>query len=104
MGINSAFKGSSSTAFCKRRPVLKNSTFNVEMLDNCAISAVMMKIKVFCDVTLCRRVIVLYVSNDHIVCVVGAMVPSVSKDRIALCCRGYSSLFRRIVLSCVVGL
>jgi hypothetical protein len=76
MGINSAFKGLSSTAFCKRRPVLKNSTFNVEMQDNCVISAVMMKIKVLCDVTLCRRDIVLYVSNGHIV----------------LCRRGYGSL------------
>jgi hypothetical protein len=44
---------------------LKNSTFNVEMLNNCVISAVFMKIKVFCDVTLCRRDIVLYVSKGR---------------------------------------
>jgi hypothetical protein len=56
--------------------MLKNSTFNVEMLEICVISAVLMRIKVFCDVTLCRRGIVLYVS----------------KDRTVLCRRGYSSL------------
>lgn len=38
--------------------------FSVEMLDNCVISAVLMKIKDFCVVTLCRRGIVLYVSKD----------------------------------------
>ena len=44
-----------STVFCQRRPVFKYSTCNVETLDNCVISAVLMKFKVFCDVTLCRR-------------------------------------------------
>jgi hypothetical protein len=48
----------------------------VEKLDNCIISAVLMKIKVFYDVTLCRRGIVLYVSNE----------------RTVLCSRAYSSL------------
>jgi len=38
--------------------------FDVEMLDNLVISAVLMKIKVFFDVTLCHRGIVLYVSKD----------------------------------------
>jgi hypothetical protein len=38
--------------------------FDAEMLDDCVTSAVLMKIKVFCDVTLCHRGIVLYDSND----------------------------------------
>lgn len=61
--------------------MLKNSTFNVEVLDNCVISVVLMKIKVFCDVTLCRRG--LYVSKDRTVLCRRGIVLYVLKGRSA---------------------
>ena len=68
--------------------MLKNSTFNVEMLDYCVMSAVLIKIEVFCDVTVCRRAIVLYVLKDRTVLCGRGIVLYVLKDRIVLCRRG----------------